>query len=197
VRPDPDALKSLGDEVAAFGFGLIPDVLDAATLQGLLAEAQGLAPSAVAAEHSGPSLNYRARLHPLGPIAEALLDGGWVYRALSFAFPEATWALTRERSSYTYYAEGDYLDPHLDLPAESCDVTIIAYAMSQPGASSATATGRVLEIYGPTLSEKPVKVFPTPAGSVVFGRGSRIWHGRPRLSAGEAVIAVAGCYSPA
>lgn len=196
MRPDPDALNRLRGEVAAFGFGLIPDALDAAALQGLLAEAQGLAPSAVAAEQSDSSFNYRARLHPLGPIAEGLLDGDWVRRALSFAFPDATWALARERSSYTYYAEGDYLDPHLDLPAESCDVTIIAYAMSQSGASSATATGRVLEVYGPTLAEKPVKVFPTAAGAIILGRGSQIWHGRPRLSAGEAVIAVAGCYSP-
>jgi hypothetical protein len=60
---------------------------------------------------------------------------------------------------------------------------------------SASATGRVLEVYGPERTATPLKVFPTLAGSVVFGRGSKIWHGRPRLSAGESVIAVAGCYS--
>lgn len=197
MRLDDEALRHLRADVAAFGFAVVPEALDGATLQELQTEARALAASALFAEQRETSLNYRAHIHPLGPVAEQLLDSAWTHGMLTSLFPGRSWALTRERSSFAFYAEGDHLDPHLDDPAGRCAVTVIAYVESRPGPASATETGRVLEIYGPERGSRPIKVIPTHAGSVVFGRGSKIWHGRPRLSASEYVVALTGCYVPA
>jgi hypothetical protein len=45
--------------------------------------------------------------------------------------------------------------------------------------------------------ENPPKVrleIPTITGGLVLGRGSKYWHERPKLQAGEQVIAITGCF---
>ena len=100
-------------------------------------------------------------------------------------------------SCLTYYGEGDHLGPHLDMPAEECSVTIIIYLEATSPAPDAPDTGLILRVYGEDMAagDEARLTIPTHAGSIVVGRGSKVWHERPKLKTGEWVAAVTGCFA--
>src|SRR6185295_10895773 len=91
-------------------------------------------------------------------------------------------------SCLTFYGEGDHLGPHVDEPASECAVTILVYLDASGAASPpAPGTGLVLRVYTEQKPEGEAArlTIPTRTGAIVVGRGSRVWHERPRLLPGE------------
>jgi hypothetical protein len=105
-------------------------------------------------------------------------------------------ALSEAISCVTFYDGSGHLGAHLDQPAEDCAVTIIVYLDAESPDPAAPDTGLVLAVYGEDRASVgvPRLRIPTRAGTIVLGRGSRIWHERPRLKEGESVVAITGCY---
>ena len=129
-------------------------------------------------------------------MAKGFLGGPEVLQLLQSLFGE-TFALTESCSCLTFYGEGDHLGPHLDKPANQCCVTVLAYLAAVSPQPHSCDTGLALRIYGPELNatRDPPLTIPTTTGSLVIGRGARIWHERPMLKRGERVTALTGCYS--
>jgi hypothetical protein len=144
-------------------------------------------------------LHYRARLTSLGPAAARLLGGPEARHLLREVFSEDL-TLSEGVSCLTFYSEGDHLGAHVDEPAAECTVTILVY-LAVHGATipASPDTGLVLRVYGDRRPEGEAARFtiPTRAGAIVVGRGSRVWHERPRLLPGEQVVALTGCFKPA
>ena len=180
--------------VADYGFAALDDRIAPVVLQALRAEAEDRLASALAAEQSC-SLSYRASITGLGQRALAFLHD-WETRALLTRLFGGEYALTEQWSCLTCYRTGDHLGAHLDEPASDCAVTIIIYLTAQSPDPLAADTGLVLKIYGerPETVGRPRLSVPTRVGTIVHGRGSRIWHERPKLLAGETVVASTGCY---
>jgi hypothetical protein len=145
------------------------------------------------------SLNYRARLTSLGPAAQRLLQGQEARDLLREVFGQDM-TLSEGVSCLTFYGEGDHLGAHLDEPAAECSVTILVY-LAANGATSPPSpdTGLVLRVYGDRKPDGEAARFciPTRAGAIVVGRGSKVWHERPRLLPGEQVVALTGCFKVA
>jgi hypothetical protein len=193
-----DDLARLQTDVQTYGFGCLPHALSPALLQALQREAESRLGLALFAEQTS-DLSYRAKIVSLGSLALQLL-GGPEARALLHAVFAEELTLAEGVSCLTFYGEGDHLGPHLDQPAAECVVTILVY-LAATGAASPPApdTGLVLRVY---TEQKPEAdearlVIPTRAGAIVVGRGSRVWHERPRLLPGEQVVALTGCFKAA
>jgi hypothetical protein len=188
-------LSHLQADVETYGFGCLPHALSPALLQALQREAESRLGLALFAEQT-TDLSYRARLTSLGPLASQLL-GGPEARALLHAVFAEQLTLAEGVSCLTFYGEGDHLGPHLDQPAAECVVTILVY-LAANGATSPSSpdTGLALRVYTEQKpqDEEPRLVIPTRAGAIVIGRGSRVWHERPRLLPGEQVVALTGCF---
>jgi hypothetical protein len=190
-------LERLRADVQSFGFGCLPAALPGSLLAELQREAESLLGIALFAEQA-TDLNYRARLTSLGPVAAQLLGGPDARALLQAVFAESL-QLSEGVSCLTFYNEGDHLGAHLDQPAAECTVTILVY-LAATGATTPAApdTGLVLRVYA---EEKPQGddvrlIIPTVSGAIVLGRGSRVWHERPRLLPGESVVALTGCFKP-
>jgi hypothetical protein len=190
---DVERLKSSIDE---FGFGCVPHAILPEALDGLRAEAKERFALALLAEQKA-ELSYKANVVSLGERAKELVTSSKTYDLLHTLFGEK-FELVNDSSCLTYYGEGHHLGPHLDKPATSCLVTMIAYLQAWGPEPRPSETGLVLRVYGQdqaSLSAACMSI-PTYAGSLVLGRGSKFWHERPMLLQGEYVTAITGCYRP-
>lgn len=190
----PAQAAALAHGIATYGFAAITERMVPARLRAIQKEADGRLADAVFAEQDG-ALTYRANITGLGPEALAFLCHPATMALLTDFFDD-TFVLSGNVSCLTIYREGDHLGPHLDKPAEQCDVTIIVCLSARSPAPDAADTGLVLNVYGtdPVSIAAPRLRIPSREGTVVLGRGSRIWHERPMLRAGETVVAITGCY---
>ncbi len=140
-------------------------------------------------------LQYRAQMTSIGPFAQSFLRDDQMARLLTSLFG-SRFDLTDKRSCLTIYSERDHLGPQLDKPAEECAVTILFTSRQRNRLCQLPETGLVLRVFGPEMKDPPqVRLeIPTRTGGLVLGRGSKVWHERPRLQAGEQVVAITGCY---
>jgi hypothetical protein len=191
----PGDLCVLAASIRSFGFGQISDALTPFQLHALQDEAADLLSSARCAQQAAAP-QYRASIVPLGPEATAFLDSPETRSVLHAVFGR-NFRLSPQRSTLTYYNEGDHLGPHLDKPEEECSVTVLVYLLVQRAATMEPNTGLTLHVYGQSMPEDgcPTISFPTRRGSIVIGRGSKFWHERPRLAPGEHVAGLTGCYA--
>lgn len=188
-------LERLREGVRTYGFGCLRDALSPAVLDALQREAEERLGLALFAEQTS-DLSYRAKIISLGPTASDLLAGPEARDLLHAVFAEHL-VLGEGVSCLTFYGEGDYLGPHIDQPASECAVTILVYLAASGAASPPSpATGLVLNVYTEQKPQgEPARLtIPTRTGTIVVGRGSRVWHERPRLLAGEQVVALTGCF---
>lgn len=190
-----DQLSRLRASVNRFGFGSIENALIPSSLNALVAEAEARFGEAVGAERTD-DLKYRGRLVSLGPVALGLLRAPDARELLLEVFGDEL-QLSEGVSCLTFYSEGDHLGPHLDQPVNQCAVTIIIYLSASSPAPESSDTGLVLRVYGETITPNADArlSIPTRAGSIVVGRGSKIWHERPALKQGERVVAITGCFA--
>lgn len=190
IRSTAGAMRS----VAAYGFAAFVDAITPAFLDALHAEADERFRDAVVSQQSG-AVSYRANIAELGPLSHALLEDPLLAAVLTQAFGQA-FALSETRSCFTRYRAGDHLGPHLDQPPDECAVTVIAYLRAESPDHEAEGTGLVLKVYGETpesVGRTRLRI-PTRAGTLVVGRGARVWHERPKLAEGETVVAITSCY---
>lgn len=194
IAPHPTLIDELERSVASYGFGSMAGVIRPDILKAIQDEAETRLSEAVHAEQSS-GLRYRARITSLGEQALALLVNPHVLDLLERTF-KGRFALSTQISCLTCYGSGDHLGAHLDKPAPDCAVTIIIYLFARSPDPHAPDTGLVLNVYGE--SEDSIGTarlqIPTRKGTIVLGRGSRVWHERPCLREGEEVIAITGCY---
>lgn len=163
-------------------------------LETMQQEARAAFDAAVLAEQS-EGLSYRANITGLSATARRFLTEPTVVALLTDYFG-GQYALSEEISCLTFYDPSGHLGPHLDEPAEKCDVTIIIYLHATSPDPAAEDTGLILKVYGAeesSIGQARLRI-PTRAGTIVLGRGSRVWHERPRLKPGEAVTAITGCF---
>ena len=190
------AVDAMISSVRRFGFGALDRALRGPVLDNLRMEAQRRLKAASHAK-SESGLRYSARVGGLGEVALSLLKGADLSGLLEEVFG-ATFTLSEEISCFTFYAAQDHLGAHQDKPADRCVVTIIVYLHAVSPAPDAPDTGLVLNVYGETEDSvgHTRLAIPTTPGTLVLGKGSRVWHERPRLKDGEEVIAITGCYRP-
>jgi hypothetical protein len=191
---DVDEIERVRLSVRSFGFGLLSRSIAPSVLRQLQEEAGQRLTAALLAEQSD-DLQYRARVVSLGPMMREFLCSSEMLDLLLAVF-DSRYVLTEQRSCLTFYHEGDHLGPHLDRPAEECVVTILVYLTAVGPVVRSSDNGLQLRVYGETLSEDrtPTLTIPTHAGGIVIGHGSKFWHERPMLHAGEQVTAITGCY---
>lgn len=191
------AAERLKREVSEHGFGHLEQALTPAALARLRQEAAGALAAAKRAEQS-EALSYRASIGSVGRETAAFLSGGEAEALLRRVFGRS-FTLAQEVSCITFYGSGDHLGPHLDEPADRCAVTILVYLEAESSMPAAAESGLNLHIYGPAFEpgQRARRIIPTRAGTIVLGHGSRYWHERPPLRAGERVVAITGCYAPA
>jgi hypothetical protein len=184
----------LQDSVAAFGFGYLPGSIASDVLQNLQAEARERFASSSTAEQSD-GLNYRANVISLGPMASKFLAELQLIDLLTVVFGE-TFACADQNSCFTFYKAGDHLGPHRDEPEAECPVTVIVYLAAHSPMPRSLRTGLVLRVYGEETTSigTPRLTIPTRVGTIVVGRGSKVWHERPQLDIGESVDALTACY---
>jgi hypothetical protein len=194
---DPADIDKVRLSVRSFGFGRMSGAIAPSVLRELQEEAEQRLAAAALAEQTD-RLKYRARVVSLGPRVRDFLCSRQMLDLLSAVF-QRRFVLTEQRSCLTFYQAGDHLGPHLDEPAEECVVTILVYLAAVGPAVRTPRTGLELRVYGETMPAdgKPRVTIPTHTGEIVIGHGSKVWHERPVLEAGEHVTAVTGCYSHA
>lgn len=164
-------------------------------LVALQAEANARSSGAVLAQQDD-GLCYKASITNLGPVALDFLTHPEVTRLLRTYFG-GTYTLSKDISCLTFYDATSHLGAHLDEPSEKCTVTIILYLEAIRLGPQTAQTGLVLNVYGADKSSigAPSLQIPTRSGTLVLGRGSQVWHERPKLQAGESVTAITGCYT--
>ena len=193
-QKDIDELKS---SISRHGFGSLAGALAPAALRTLQEESATLLLDAKRAEQS-EGLAYRASLTRMGPNGQAFFRGK-AFGALLRDLFEESFELSETVSCITRYGEADHLGAHLDQPAELCAVTIILYLDVCGQGWPLSDTGLVLRVYGESMPAdgEASLLIPTRTGAMAIGRGSRVWHERPRLREGEAVTALTVCFKPA
>jgi hypothetical protein len=192
----PSAIERLRREVSELGFGHLEQAFLPAALERLRQEAVGAFADATHAEQA-EALRYRASIGACGRQTMAFLSSAEAESLLDAVFG-GPFTLAQEVSCITFYGAGDHLGPHLDEPADRCAVTILIYLDARSPMPDAPESGLNLRVYGRVFEpgRPAAKIIPTRAGTIVLGRGSRYWHERPPLRAGERVIAITGCYAP-
>lgn len=191
----PDDLGRLCRSIRNFGFGEIRDALTSSLLSALQAEAEERFCAARQAQQSADP-PYRARIVALGPKATDFFCSRETMTLLRAVFGR-NFLLSAQRSTLTYYAEGDHLGPHLDKPEAECKVTLLTYLVVRRSSTVRLETGLTLRVYGQTMPDdgQPTVSFETRSGTIVVGHGSKFWHERPRLERDEYVIGLTGCYT--
>lgn len=190
----PEEVAELRRNVEMFGFGCLTGAIAADVLAAMQAEARERFPESLRAEQS-IDLAYRANISSLGPCASEFLNSHRAIELLAQVF-DGTFALADGVSCLTFYKEGDHLGAHRDQPADECQVTVLAYLVASGPAPKEGPTGLELRVYGEEMppSGEPILTIPTRVGAIVLGRGSMVWHERPKLQPGEFVSALTGCY---
>lgn len=189
-----DDADRLARAVLATGFDIVDQAIEPAALEALRAEAR--AQKRIAAHASrATSPVYSARIGKLGEYAKAFLCSPTLARLVADVVG-APVEVNISMSCFTFYDEGDCLGPHLDQPADECAVTVIVYLEVEAGPDSPRSTGLVLCVFGPEMRDdsRPIVTIPSAVGAMVIGRGSQVWHERPRLSRSESVTALTACY---
>ena len=104
--------------------------------------------------------------------------------------------MSDDASCYTFYRAGDHLGAHQDQKL-ACVATLILYLEAGGPDPDRPDTGLKLKVYGDTLPPDRVAIreIPTRVGRLVLGRGSEVWHERPRLLDGEYVAALTACFA--
>jgi len=187
-------LAALRSDVRRTGFASAENLIDVALLKSLREEASTQRGNARRVYDDGV-VSYKGYLADLGKVARAFLTGRPFTRFLRLIFDQS-FALTESSSCYTYYEAGDFLSAHRD-GANDCEVTVLVYLDASSPNPDASDTGLMLQIYEDHAG-KPASlrhVIKTRSGSVVAGRGSREWHGRPPLLDGERVALLTACFS--
>lgn len=202
ARPEGSPLRQLDAQIRAniakhvteTSFAPFEAAITSNWLSCMQAEAQDALASSVLAEQS-EGLSYRAKISGLGPVARSFLLEPSVVSLLSEYFG-GRYALSEDISCLTFYDADGHLGAHLDKPAEKCSVTIIIYLAATSPDPNAVDTGLVLNVYGESEASigQPRLRIATRPGTIVLGRGSRIWHERPPLKPGECVTAITGCF---
>jgi len=189
--------RRLAELVTMFGFAPLAGFLRPDWLGAMQAEAEVHLAGAVRAEQQ-EGLSYSAAMAGLGPVARAFLAHPEMLSLLGGHFGGAH-ALTEDMSCFTRYDAADHLGPHLDEPAAKCAITVIVYLDAVSPDPGSAESGLVLKVYGEdaaSVGRTRLRI-PTRAGTVVLGRGARVWHERPPLAPGERVTAITACYGSA
>lgn len=184
----------LRSAVSANGFAYSDILLGEGLLEALQSEARVALGNAIRAEDDGV-IRYRAKMGNLGKAGREFLADRGTNSLLSGIFAEPV-ILSDDASCYTFYSGGDHLGLHQDR-ADSCHATLIAYLDARGPKHPPASTGLELRVYGkerPNEDDRPALIIPTVAGRLVVGRGSQVWHERPRLAKGEHVIALTSCF---
>lgn len=143
----------------------------------------------------GEVLAYSSRLSRLGPVGISFLSGEPMRSLLFSAFGQA-YLLNPHSSCYTYYREGDYIAVHRD-DASGCEITALVYLVAESPAPGRPDSGLYFDIYQDN-DGRPGNLFcsiKTMRGILMLGHGSKVWHGRKSLLAGERVDMVAACFT--
>jgi hypothetical protein len=190
----PNDFQELRKSVAEYGFGCLFGSIAPGALQGLQAEALERYAASCTAEQSN-AFNYRANVISLGPTATKFLCESLLIDFLSQVFGEK-FVLADQKSCFTFYRAGDHLGAHRDEPEAECSITVIVYLAARGPLPRSSCTGLELRVYGEDMANAatPRLTIPTQTGAVVVGRGSKVWHERPKLNAGESVDALTACY---
>lgn len=201
-RPDGSPLRQMDAQIRAniakhvteTSFAPFEAAITSNWLSCMQAEAQDALANSVLAEQT-EGLSYRAKISGLGPVARSFLLEPAVISLLSEYFG-GRYALSEDISCLTFYDADGHLGVHLDEPAEKCSVTIIIYLAATSPDPNAVDTGLVLNVYGESEASigQPSLRIATRPGTIVLGRGSRVWHERPPLKPGECVTAITGCF---
>lgn len=186
----------LRHDIERFGFASIDGALDGelvAALRREAAEQQGVAAEAIA--EGDVAVAYRARIGSLGPVARGLLQSPATAELLS-AVLDKRLVMSQDASCYTFYRAGDHLGAHQDQEI-ACAATLILYLEAAGPDPDRPDTGLKLKVYGDSLPDDRVAIreIPTRIGRLVLGRGSEVWHERPRLLEGEHVAALTACFA--
>jgi len=170
----------------------------------------------VAALHAEANERYRGSVESRSESARPRLDGGLLRTARRFRtstagdvlneLHEGPWcdflaeALARDclptRSSYIYYAPGDYVGPHHDV--SQCEITGLVslgrggFTLSYPDVDvhAVDLDGFFEEVMAGSC-DREVQL-PLPANTVTFIPGTRLIHARRPSPA--ATVTVAACY---
>ncbi len=187
--------KAAALSIARYGFAAFPAAIATSALLAMRDEARARLADAMLAEDTSGKLRYRAHLTSLGPHALSFLRNPALIGLLARHFG-GCYSLSEEISCLTRYDARSHLGAHLDTPRDRCAVTILVYLEAEGPNPKSRETGLVLHIYGeePDRNTSPRLTIPTVAGSIVLGRGSRVWHERPALAPEESVVAITGCY---
>jgi Tfp pilus assembly protein PilF len=192
---DAEVQASMRATIASVGFSSHPAALTADLLAKMSAEAEAQLASAWG-RAEGETVAHCNRRADLGPVARDFLTAPETLQLLE-ALVGAPVVPSFEASCYTYY-EGpdDFLAPHLDRP-DACTYTLIVYLQVLWPPGDDPSPGLELQVFASETAKVPQARLPTRPNVLVVGRGAQVWHGRPRLRAGEQVVALTACYAVA
>ena len=134
-----EAVDAVRSDIQRDGFAYIRHSIPSAILAWLRLECVQVKAAAKRAEGSG-ELAYRSSLAPLGDFGKKILKEQAFSEVLELIFGRS-FEYCEDASCYTYYDEGDFLDPHLD-GADNCEVTLLLYLdASEPGPDPGASGG--------------------------------------------------------
>ncbi len=193
-RLDDMQLPGIRQSIDYFGFHCLPDAMSSEMLEELAREAQCRRAEAKRAVSESADLPYSSRLAPLGPSALHVL-GTMASPALLEPVFGRHFRYCPSASCYTFFEAGDFLETHRD-DATNCEVTLLFYLSASPLRPDKQASGLKLSVYADD-SDAPgalLKTIATPQGAIMFGHGSRFWHRRHQLQAGEHIWMLTACF---
>lgn len=194
-RLDAAQLPGIRQSIDCFGFHCLPDGISPELLDELAREARGKRTEAKRAVSESADLAYSSRVAPLGPSAVHLLDSIASAALLEPVFGHP-FRYCPDASCYTFFEAGDFLETHRD-DASNCEVTLLFYLSASPLRTDKQASGLNLSVYADD-GDAPgalLKSIATPQGAIMFGHGSRFWHRRHRLQAGEHIWMLTACFT--
>ena len=137
---------------------------------------------------------YRSSLSSLGQVGLDLVKFRAPDEILAPIFDQK-FEYCEDASCYTFFETDDFLSPHLD-GADNCEVTLLFYISATEPGLNPEESGLYLSIYdeGPGETPKLRKSIATPEGGIMVGRGSKVLHGRNKLSEGEKIWMLTACF---
>lgn len=189
----PARAARLNAAIETDGFAYIANAIPAHLWAALQDECGGARKTANSAQSDHP-LAYRSSLSSLGEVGLDLVKFRAPDEILAPIFDQS-FEYCEDASCYTYFEADDFLSPHLD-GADNCEVTLLFYiSATEPGANP-EESGLYLSIYEDGPGETPMlrKSIATPEGGIMVGRGSKVLHGRKKLSEGEKIWMLTACF---
>lgn len=191
VDCNPDLLRS---SIERIGFAEARGPIEGPLLSALVDEAARARNSAVRA-CSDAAIAYSGHLARLRETSISFLTSAPVEGLLRAVFYD-DFVLSEGSSCYTYYEAGDFLAAHKD-ESKGCEVTLLLYLEARSDDPDSRASGLILQIYEGN-EEAPGEIahaFRTRQGSMILGKGSQVWHGRPPLLDNERVTLLSACFA--